>query len=159
MADLAEEEQKLAEYCKRCQGKCCRGHYVLLSRKEYARLKEIKDFSEGRIDSPTGCAVRSIDALSCGKCPFLGEEGCVLSGKDRPLVCRMFPVTYTLEKEGLAFHLSRFCPFAEAVLGLKNWLAETKKQASKELKRDWSGREVRCFGRYLRKSAEALMDI
>jgi Fe-S-cluster containining protein len=131
----------------------------MLSGEEYRRLKAIRRFREGSIDSPPGCTMRTIDALSGGKCPFLADGGCILGSAERPLVCRMFPVTYTLGKGGLRFHLSKFCPHADVVLKLGSWLAETKKAAAEELKDAWSGREVRCFGGYLRKREGELIDL
>ena len=159
MADLATQERMLAEHCKRCKGKCCAGHHILLSKGEFLRLKAVKNFAEGSIDSPTGCRMQTIDALSGGKCPFLADAGCILGPADRPLVCRMFPVTYTLEKGGISFHLSKFCPHTKEIMKLTLWLEETKKAAAGELRAEWSGREVRCFGRYLRKRNDSLIDI
>jgi len=158
MPSYEKEAAVLAGYCRRCGGKCCGGHYILISAGEYALLAKMRKFPEGGINSPTGCVVRSIDALGGGKCPFLEKEGCILPGKMRPLVCRMFPVTFTLEKEGIRFHLSKFCPYAQDVRGLKIWLEETKKEALTELAERWSRKEIRCFGDYLRKKEHDLME-
>ena len=157
MRGYKKEAAMLTGYCGRCGGKCCRGHHILLSAKEYERLALVRAFPGGRIDSPTGCSVRSIDALSGGKCPFLKEAGCELSEKERPLICRMFPLTFTLEKEGITFQLSRLCPYVKEVAKMHAWVAETKKQAASELKDTWSNKELRCFGEYLRKRQEDLL--
>lgn len=149
----------MSALCRECGGKCCMGHYILLSGSECRRLSEFMDFPRKKIDSPTGCAVEGIDALNGGKCPFLGVSGCVLSGKSRPLVCRMFPLTYTCEAGVVRFHLSKKCPHADAVKNLKGWIEETRKEADDELKKEWSGKEIRCFGTYLKKDADDLIDL
>ncbi len=117
------------------------------------------DFPRKKIDSPTGCAMEGIDALHGGKCPFLGVSGCVLSGKSRPLVCRMFPLTYTCDAGIVQFYLSKKCPYAEKVKKLRAWVDETRKEAGEELKKTWSGKEVRCFGDYLKKDADDLIGL
>ena len=153
------DASSLAILCKKCPGKCCGGHYILLSEKEFRALSKYADFPKKKINSPTGCGITAIDALSNGKCPFLGESGCVLSAKTRPLVCRMFPLTYTFEGRKIKFYLSKKCPYIDDVKKLKAWLAETKKDGTEELKKTWSSKEIRCFGDYLKKSEDELIDL
>ncbi len=42
------------------------------------------------------------------QCTFLGPQGCVLPGDVRPLVCRIYPFTYTAA--GLAGEAPDYCP-------------------------------------------------
>jgi Fe-S-cluster containining protein len=159
MQSYETDASLLAQLCEKCQGKCCRGHYILLSGYECKTLSEYADFPKKRINSPTGCAITAIDALSKGKCPFLKAPGCVLSSRERPLVCRMFPLTYTFEKREVKFYLSKKCPYIEDVKKLETWLAKTKREGVEELKKTWKGKEIRCFGDYLKKADDELTDL
>jgi Fe-S-cluster containining protein len=159
MQPYETDASKLALLCQKCNGKCCKNHYILLSGSEYKTLSEYAVFPRKRFDSPTGCMINAIDALSGGKCPFLKTSGCVLSSKERPLVCRMFPLTYTLEKKEVKFYLSRKCPYIEDVKKLENWLKKTKKDGEEELKKTWKGKEIRCFGDYLKKADDELIPL
>jgi Fe-S-cluster containining protein len=153
------DASKLAHLCEKCRGKCCGGHYILLSHKESECLLESSDFPKKKINSPTGCAITAIDALSTGKCPFLRASGCILSEKTRPLVCRMFPLTYTFAGGKIKFYLSKKCPYAEEARKLKTWIAETKSAGEQELKKTWSNKEIRCYGRALKKDTNDLQEI
>jgi Fe-S-cluster containining protein len=135
------------------------GHCILLSGSECRILSEHADFPRRRINSPTGCGIEAIDALSSGKCPFLMDSGCCLSGMMRPLVCRMFPLTYILERGKIEFYLSKKCPYTDEVKKLKAWLAKTKRDGAEELKKTWTSREIRCFGEYLMKADDELIDL
>ncbi len=159
MSSYESEALVLAGLCQRCGGRCCAGHYILLSKSECRRLSDYMDFPRKKIDSPTGCAMEGIDALHGGKCPFLGVYGCVLSARSRPLVCRMFPVTYTCDAGVVRFHLSKKCPHIDSVKRLTKWVAETRREAEEELRKDWTGKELRCFGNYLKKDADELIDL
>lgn len=159
MASLAKEESALAALCKRCGGRCCMGHYVLLSASDRRSIASYYPYPTRRIDSPSGCAIEAIDAMSGGKCPFLSHSGCVLPVPKRPLVCRMYPLTYTLENREIRFHLSRKCPYLKQVTRLSSWIKATKKSCYEEVTRDWTKKEIRAFGDYLRKSPEELLDL
>ncbi len=167
MDNKAREEKTLASLCKKCAGKCCMGHHIVLSGREYDLLKAVKDFPHGRIDSPAGVAMGSIDAISPGRCPFLADKieadeqktACILSADSRPLVCRMFPLTFTCERGRIEFFLSKKCPYAEKVAGLHEWIIHTTRFSRKELASTWSGRERRSLGGLLRKDRGDLLDI
>jgi Fe-S-cluster containining protein len=157
MQSYGSDASKLALLCEQCRGRCCRSHYILLSGQERKALSERRDYPKKRIDSPTGCAIEAIDALD--KCPFLNDSGCSLHGMARPLVCRLFPLTYTFENGRLKFYLSKKCPRVDEVKNLKVWLAKTKSEGEDELKRTWTGREIRCFGNFLKKSDDELIEL
>jgi len=159
MQSYETDASELASLCKKCLGKCCGGHYILLSEKECTVISKYFDFPRKRINSPTGCGIEAIDALSAGKCPFLKVSGCILSGKMRPLVCRMFPLTYTFGERKIKFYLSKKCPYLDDVKKLKVWLAETKREGAEELKKTWSSKEIRCYGRALKKDTNDLQEI
>jgi|WetSurMetagenome_2_1015567.scaffolds.fasta_scaffold25719_2 Fe-S-cluster containining protein len=159
MRSYAADASELACLCEKCRGKCCMGHYILLSASECIALSKYADFPRKRIDSPTGCAIAALDALSSGKCPFLKPSGCALSEKMRPLVCRMFPMTYTLENGVIKFYLSKKCPYIDDVKKLEDWLKKTKRDGSEELKKTWTSKEIRCFGDYLKKADDELIEL
>jgi Fe-S-cluster containining protein len=159
MHSYETDVSELASLCEKCRGKCCGGHYILLSGSECRRLSEYGNFPKKRINSPTGCGIDAVDALSGGKCPFLGDLGCTLTLKTRPLVCRMFPLTYTYENREMKFYLSKKCPYMDDVKKLKSWLAKTKMDGAEELRKTWTGREIRCFGEYLKKAEDELIDL
>ena len=156
---LESDSRKLAGFCAECQGKCCKGHHILLSKSEFMRLRKKKDFPSRRIDSPTGCAVMTVDALSREKCPFLKDDGCEMKLEERPLVCRLYPITFTAEKGDVEFHLSKKCPYFEEVKELKNWIKTTLADAEKELSTGWTKKEIKCFGSYLMKDKKNLAEL
>jgi Fe-S-cluster containining protein len=153
---FADEEQKLSGLCAKCKGKCCKGHHIILSKSEFEKLRKKKDFPTKKIDSPTGCAVMTVDALSDSKCPFLTEGGCELKLEDRPLVCRLYPITFTVEKGEVIFHLSKLCPYFEEVRELKDWIKATLSDAEKELSEGWTKKEIKCYGSFLAKEKDGL---
>ena len=161
------EARVLASLCERCEGKCCMGHHIVLSRQEFQNLKKVLDFPQGRIDSPTGVAMESIDAVKHRRCPFLGTKeikgrkktSCILEGDMKPLVCRMFPVTFALERGRIEYFLSKKCPFAGEVSALQKWIDETVRISGLELGVKWSGKELRCFGIFLKKNREDFLDL
>ncbi|MBN2015149.1 MAG: YkgJ family cysteine cluster protein [Candidatus Altiarchaeota archaeon] len=157
MSSYELEARILADLCMKCGGRCCRNHFIFLSELEYVRLKECLNFREGSFDTPYG-SMKAIDALH-GSCPFLGREGCVLDPEKRPLICRLFPLRFILEKKGIGFHLSTLCPFRDEVRVLKTWLAKTREDALEELKRGWLKKEILCYGHYLRVSEDKLCEI
>jgi Fe-S-cluster containining protein len=159
MQPYETDASKLALLCQKCKGKCCKNHYILLSGSECKDLSKYADFPRKTINSPTGCGITAIDALSKGKCPFLKAAGCVLSSRERPLVCRMFPLTYTFEKREVKFYLSKKCPYIEDVKKLESWLKKTKRNGVEELKKTWTGKEIRCFGDYLKKADDELIPL
>ncbi|MBN2250725.1 MAG: YkgJ family cysteine cluster protein [Candidatus Altiarchaeota archaeon] len=148
---------RLTALCAGCGGRCCRNHLVVLSGKEFARLKEVLDFREGFIDSPYG-RMGAIDALR--GCPFTGPDGrCILKGKDRPLVCRLYPLTFTAGKKGVSFHLSKLCPCLEDVRALKSWIEEARRGCLAELEACRTRKEILCYGIFLRKSCDQLVEL
>jgi Fe-S-cluster containining protein len=154
MDNKGSEERALSSFCEKCGGRCCTGHHILLSGREFSRLKILRDFQHGRIDSTEGVAMASIDALGPGRCPFLEdrqEQGtkktaCILGGVSRPLVCRMFPLTYTCERGKIEFFLSKKCPYFDDVAELHEWISNTTFLSRKELESSWSGKERRALG-------------
>jgi len=100
---LEEDIGVLAGLCRRCGGRCCRGHYIVLSASDSLRLSPWRPFPVERINSPVGCSLEALDALKAGRCSFLALDGCVLPADVRPFICRMFPLTYRLENGGLFF--------------------------------------------------------
>lgn len=135
------------------------GHYIIMSASDLRRLSDREPFPIKRIDSPAGCSINALDALISGRCPFLTLTGCVLSEDMRPLVCRMFPLTYTLEKKEIKFYLSKKCPYVSEVNALSNWISETKRASLIELGRDWTRKELRSYGEYLKKSFDELLEL
>ena len=71
----------------------------------------------------------------------------------------MFPLTYTYAGGKIEFYLSKKCPYIEDVRKLEAWLVKTKIDGVEELKRTWNGKEIRCFGDYLKKSDDELIGL
>ncbi len=119
--------------CARCaqmQRTCCQRAEILLTAGDVARIRahtDRTDFHEHRVpadpayvehdpadpdwsaltvdhDGRRRVLVRRMD----GACTFLGEHGCVLPGESRPLVCRLYPFTYTAA--GLVSEDPEYCP-------------------------------------------------
>ncbi len=51
---------------------------------------------------------RTLHRHASGNCEFLGSEGCVLPTEVRPLVCRLYPYSYT--EKGLTGMDDEYCP-------------------------------------------------
>jgi Fe-S-cluster containining protein len=116
--------------CARLQRTCCQRAEVLVTDGDLERIgRHIGrlDFWERR---PPGChsyidhdaddpnwvrltigpdgARRVLRRRSHGDCTFLGPQGCTLPGAVRPLVCRLYPWTYT--ERGLTGEDAEYCP-------------------------------------------------
>lgn len=116
--------------CARMQRTCCQRAEILLTGGDVARIRAHTgrdDFHERRTpadptyvehdpndpdwvpltvgrDGRRRTLVRAPD----GDCTFLGPAGCVLTAATRPLVCRLYPWSYT--SHGLAGELADYCP-------------------------------------------------
>jgi Fe-S-cluster containining protein len=102
--------------CARVQQTCCQRAEIVLTRGDVARVRATTgrdDFHAFRRpsdpaygvpdpDDPNWAAwtvrrdgTRRVLARGPGGCTFLGAHGCVLAEASRPLVCRLYPFTYT----------------------------------------------------------------
>ena len=149
-ASYGDEVRTLAGLCAECGGRCCTGTFIILSRPEYRRLKRVLDFKAMTVRSPHG-SVKTIKAALGQPCPFLGQSGCTLAAGQRPLNCRLFPLTFTVEDGRVKFRLSGLCQFAKRAGKLDKWLKKAKKDALKEFARDWSEKELLCHSHYAKK--------
>ncbi|HLE06584.1 MAG TPA: hypothetical protein VI790_04475 [Candidatus Nanoarchaeia archaeon] len=159
--------KKLSSICAKCGGGCCNGgkegSNIILSDVELKRLSKVKDFKVGESVSPFGKASTII--ISKNKpCPFIGKtagkhvtEGCILSGVNRPLGCRLFPLTFIMKGDKPVFYLSAFCPYVKEISLLKDWVKFTIKQAIIDLK-SWSSCEKNCRG-YWHEVTKKLIDL
>ena len=118
--------------CARCaavQKTCCQRAEIVLTRGDLARVRAASgrdDFFHSR--APSDPAYGAFDASdpnwvawtvhegkrrvlkkqSNGDCTFLGERGCTLAEEERPLVCRLYPFTYS--ERGIQGVDSDYCP-------------------------------------------------
>lgn len=129
-----------------------------LSKVEYGQLKKLRSFAEKDIDSPVGVKLKTIDAFH-GDCDFLGADGCVLDGRVRPLICRLFPLVFSVEDGKIRFYLSGFCPHGKEIAELKTWRKDTEEDVLEELRASWSKKEVLCLGRYFRENKKKLIEL
>ena len=159
MSGYEADGSALAALCAECKGRCCRGHYIMLSKKDLQRLAGNGPFATISIDSPAGCRIEALDALSEGACPFLSPAGCVLPKEKRPLVCRLFPLTYALAGKEIIFRISPKCPHAAEAERLESWVSETRKTALEELRCDWTKKEIRAYGLLLGKSRKGSLGL
>jgi len=75
--------------CKKCKGHCCKNEEFKLSIPEYLRVRPYLRYETTRYDVGT-----MNFAEGGGKsCPALGDKGCLIPKKLRPITCRMFPMT------------------------------------------------------------------
>lgn len=155
---LDSEISALASLCTKCGGRCCRSHFVPLSEKEYEQLKKVRDFAEMDVNSPVGVKLKTIDAFH-GNCDFLGADGCVLEGKMRPLICRLFPLVFAVEEGKIRFYLSGFCPHGKEFMELRAWQKSVENDTLTELQASWSKKEVLCLGRYFRENKNKLIEL
>lgn len=108
MPDMAEGPSNKTEYSREtpfsytCNGcaRCCYDKLIQVNPYEIARLASnliIRPYefiaSYLRDDGPY------LKAKPDGSCVFLGPEGCTVYG-DRPLVCRIYPLGWTVEPDG-----------------------------------------------------------
>jgi Fe-S-cluster containining protein len=119
--------------CARCaqmQRTCCQTTEILLTAGDVARIRAHtgrEDFAERRVPGdptylehdpadPEWLSLtvgrdgrrRMLQKRDGGDCTFLGAAGCVLPTEVRPLVCRLYPWSYT--HAGLAGEDSGYCP-------------------------------------------------
>lgn len=131
-----EESRKLADYCRKCGGRCCIGDSITISENEMKRLKEEYDFETGVRETPCGKinTIKNLeDPSKKTPCFFLIENSCMLKGRARPLSCRLFPLTFLMEDNKPKFFLSDFCPYVKEVSQLKEWINEAIRQAEEDL--------------------------
>lgn len=134
MTDL----KKLAELCKKCGGQCCIAN-VSISKKECTKLKNEFKMKCGTRESSYG----KINTMKSSKnnCFFIRkpkgkhlQAGCAMKLEDRPLSCRLYPLTFLIEKNKIVFYMSDLCPYAKEAIKLKTWIKEAIKDARKDLK-------------------------
>jgi len=80
-----------------------------------------------------------------GACTFLGHGGCTLPGHVRPLVCRLYPFTYS--ESGMLGVVPEYCPTAHVLtpgMDMARMLGMTVEQAEgerlqlyRELREEW----------------------
>lgn len=149
MSIYKEEIEKLAEICKKCGGKCCIGSDITISKLELKKLKERYGFDQGTLkseDSEMNVIKNSRDM----PCYFIrkvkgkqAELECILKGKMRPLICRLYPLIFLMENAKPKFYLS-VCPYRKEISKFKKWINKTVKEAREELKM-WTKIEKLCF--------------
>jgi Fe-S-cluster containining protein len=145
MTTYKDDFKRLAALCKKCGGRCCIGESITISRNELSLLGKSHSFQRSKIQTSCGtlCTIRIPNGRPC---PFLGVDGsdgkagCVLQGKMRPLGCRLYPLTFLVEKGEVRFYLSDFCPYAREAVKLRGWTRKTIKEACQDLK-SWTDRE------------------
>src|SRR3989344_4200629 len=153
MASYLEDVKKLSELCRKCWGLCCNGgkegSAISISYYELKKLKKPLEFKIGISKSPYG-SMNKIVIQKDKPCPFIGgqkgkhlESGCILKGCTRPLGCRLFPLTFVIERNKLKFYLSGFCPYVKEAAKLESWINKTIKEARGELK-TWTKTEKLC---------------
>lgn len=144
MEDYKTDEKKLSMLCAKCMGKCCNGASITISEKEFNNLKDRYAFNTKNIETPFG-NILTIKVPRKSSCPFLGvkndKTGCILAEKDKPLSCRLFPLTFIIEDKKPKFYLSMFCSCFEDVMALDRWIDKSIKTAKKELK-SWTDEEL-----------------
>jgi len=99
---------KIFEECKKCKA-CCKDWK---NRKLKIPLTIIDKKNLGVEDD----FIISIN----GKCPYLGEDGCILDFKKRPILCKIFPFMPPSDYAD-EFGFDRRCPIR------KKWMAELVK--------------------------------
>ena len=126
----------LGHYCLACASQghtCCQGHDIYVTRGDCERIgrhSRVMDFYEYRGCSHPDYADQGEDPLwqqyvfrldgsrrvlkrlAGGDCLFLGPAGCSLPLTARPLVCRLYP--HTFSANGIAGVWDGACPAAKA---------------------------------------------
>ncbi|MFH0817184.1 MAG: YkgJ family cysteine cluster protein [Candidatus Micrarchaeota archaeon] len=152
MATYKQEEKELAKLCVKCDGLCCLGSKLSVSSKELSKLSKKHKFESAVLSSKEGSL--NVILFKEGKCPFLGEKKglvrCILSGKDRPLSCRLFPITFFYEKDEVEFYFSSYCPYKKSASELLVWVKKTTGEAKAELK-TWGAGEKAYRSSYHKK--------
>ena len=149
MDAYAKEVKELARLCALCEGKCCLGSKLSVSSKELARLSKHHKFESAVLSSKDGSL--NVILFEDGKCPFLGEKNglvrCILSVKNRPLSCRLFPLTFRYEEGKLEFYASSYCPYQKEAVKLSGWARKAMEDARGELE-GWEEGEKRFRSKF-----------
>ncbi len=119
----------LCARCARARKTCCQVSEIYVTTEDVRRISTHtgqQDFSTYRVPQDASYAEQDDDPLwqekvfrsdgsrrvlrrqPSGDCTFLGEHGCSLPLEVRPLVCRLYPFSYT--EQGIAPELSEGCP-------------------------------------------------
>src|SRR5690606_9559360 len=118
--------------CARVQRTCCQRAEIVLTRGDLSRIGTAiggDDWFTFGAPSDPGCGVpdpddpdwvrltvrpdgtrRVLRRRAGGDCTFLGAHGCVLGEETRPLVCRLYPLTY--DARALRGVEPEYCPTA-----------------------------------------------
>ena len=125
-----------SKLCKHCLG-CCRedGYRDIIMSAYDARKLNSKCVKKV---GPIYKFRKSKDAF----CHFWGKGGCVLKYENRPLDCRIFPLTFNWKEGKPEFFFFAACPQIKRFS--KNWIDRTKREAIKEIK-NWSEKEIKFY--------------
>jgi len=146
MSTYKSDVKKLGELCKKCGGKCCEPD-VSISKKECLKLKsKFKDFKCGTRESSYG-KISTMKSNNKKICFFIRktkgkhlEAGCMMKSEDRPLSCKLFPLTFLVENNKIVFYMSDLCQYGKEALKLKTWIRKAIKDAKNDLK-SWTKSE------------------
>lgn len=137
MKTYKDDVKALARLCRKCNGLCCNGTSITSSKAELNKLKDRYIFDKKALKTPYGW-INTIKVKKYRACPFLGVKsekiGCILNEKQKPLSCRLFPLTFILEKNKPKFYISMYCLYYYDVSKLDKWIKKSIKDADKELK-------------------------
>ncbi|MDO8623346.1 MAG: YkgJ family cysteine cluster protein [archaeon] len=101
-----------SEICKNCKDKCCERSYVQLTEEEAEKFKD-----KIKIIKLNG--IYFVDSIE-KRCLFLRKDNkCILSYKDRPLSCKLYPIGFILENGRVVVSIDENCPLSKHV-NLKN---------------------------------------
>lgn len=124
------------KFCKNCRKCCISDGYsnVILSQDDLEKLPK--------------CDLEKIGNLQRikinKKCQFLSKKGCTIPYENRPLDCKIFPLTFNFENNQIKIYLNDACPFIHKLP--KNWIKNSKKELLQNLKR-WSEKEIIAFSK------------
>ena len=149
MDTYAKETKELAKLCALCGGKCCLGSKLSVSSKELSRLSIKHKFESAVLTSKEGSL--NVVLFENGKCPFLKERNglirCILKVKDRPLSCRLFPLTFLYKEGRLEFYPSSYCPYRKEAMALSEWVGKSIGEVKEGLD-DWTEGEKRFRSKF-----------
>lgn len=140
MSTYEQDLKKLGKLCAKCGGQCCEPN-VSISKEECLELKnKFKDFKCGIRKSSYG-QIHTMKSNSKKVCFFIKKPegkhlnaGCMMKLEDRPLSCKLFPLTFLVENNKEVFYMSDLCPYGKEAIKLKSWIKESVKDAKKDLK-------------------------
>jgi len=147
--ELEQQENKFIEYCKKCNGKCCKGtiidEIIPIFSTELNHIQNKKPGLHIYKHKAIPGEMLVFDIPKNKPCPFLKETGCILKEK-RPINCRMFPLVFTFDGDNIELYFddSNNCQYTKQIQKLNHWV----KQAIKEVKREsinWSSKEKYYF--------------